>query len=303
MALATTSNADLHAAVRRALSDMANDRRSEANVHGFAGELVAARSGSSPGSGAAMPREGAADERYQLLRERIATLEDVLVKSEADRSAVYAQYAAVVEQLEAERAENTAMLHGMHEATHTQPVDTAEVEALRTEVRALRDDLVASQDQCNMAVARAGELEHTVKSLKKEKKKLLAQTDGVNLADLHFSNERLSAQLAQLQSAQAQREEQSARNAKLGDVEAALAAITDELTAAERRLAVVQANHEQERQRLHNALDKQFQEFSIERAECDTVVGIMGAKIEALTNEVASLKAQLAVQPARKRPA
>ena len=152
------------------------------------------------------------------------------------------------------------------------------------------------------ALARAAETERTVKQLKKEKKRILAETDGVSLADLHYSNERLSAQLTQLQrQQQAQEGESKAADAnRIAELDMAVRTLTNELTAVEHRVASTNSAHDDERRRLQAKLDSQFRDFSVERAECDAVVQAMGAKLEALNfrldgmqNENSQLKQQL----------
>uniref|UniRef100_A0A7S1W2C7 Uncharacterized protein n=1 Tax=Neobodo designis TaxID=312471 RepID=A0A7S1W2C7_NEODS len=290
------NSADLRGMIRQVLSEEANKRRADANRIGFApaeaqGSSRYASSGSNPhraDSGAGSP-----DDRFRALRDRVATLEDVLIKSEADRAAVYERCDQATQSLRAAHEERAALIHSLHEAGASS-ANAVELEAAQREVMALRDHVERLEYEKTAATTRAEEAERNVKQLKKEKKRILAETDGVSLADLHYSNERLSAQLTQLQRQQQAHEgqERAADANRIAELDMAVRTLTNELTAVEQRVATSRAAHDDERRRLQEQLDRQFRDFSVERAECDAVVQAMGSKLEALNFRVDHLQSE-----------
>lgn len=263
-------------------------------LHGAIAAATAASSGwghSTPsrlvagagGSGA--PAAGDEAGKLQHLRERVAILEDALAKSEADRAAIYARCEQVERALAAANDEKLALLHEYHDASHGSVND---VTAMLQQARADNERLRVSLEEVPRLKEANRELEREAKKLRKLKERALDErAEGVTLSDLHFSNERLSAQLAKLQSPP---QAPVFDEGKYRECESAIMAIANDVAQFETRVAHIQQVHALERQQLQDALDRQFHEFSIERAECDRVVGIMSAKLEALVSENTMLK-------------
>jgi hypothetical protein len=283
------SSADLKDVIRRVLSEEANKRRSDSNrIAHVTGDLQSSIPVQLPNVSAGST--ASPDDRFRALRDRIATLEDVLVKSEADRAAVYDRCEKATKAMQASQEERTALIQSLHEAG-TNSANAIEMEGAQREVLALRDQMMRLQDDKVLLQRRLDESERSVKALKREKKQLLAETDGVSLADLHYSNERLSAQLVQLQRQQQQQDmgTKAAESARIVELDYAVKSLTQELETVERRVATMTAGHDEERRRLQDQLDRQFREFSVERAECDSVVSALATKVEALQFRVEAL--------------
>ena len=304
----TGSSERLRGVIRHVLSEEANRHRAGAvasagpPAHSASEQPMPSATRSGAHSGAAAGMAPAMDERARMLHDRVAVLEDVLIKSEADRAAVYERCDAATRALAAAHEERTALIHSLHEAG-AQHANAMELEAAQREVIALRDHVDRLCAERDVAARRAEEAEATAKQLKKEKRRMLAETDGVSLADLHYSNERLSAQLTQLQREKQQQDgaARSADAARVLELDMAVRTLTNELAAVEQRVSQAQSAQDEERRRLQDQLDRQFRDFSVERAECDAVVSAMGSKMEAMSfrvdallSENASLKSQLA---------
>lgn len=309
------SATDMRAAIRQVLAEETNKRRAEANrlnIPGVVDPVSGYTAGSSGSTGnPAAGMNASPDDRFRALRDRIATLEDVLVKSEADRQAVYERCEAATSALNSLNEEREGLIRALHQATST-GANAVELEAAQREVVSLRQQLSATQERLEDTTRRAEEAEKQAKQLKKEKKRILAETDGVSLADLHYSNERLSAQLIELQRQQQRQDtDVKARDAnRIAELDLAVRTLTTELGVVEQRVVATRDAHESEKRRLQDELDRQYRDFAVERAECDAVVHAMGAKMEtmrlridALTNENATLKQQLAASqpPERER--
>jgi chromosome segregation ATPase len=240
---------------------------------------------------ASIPLAGRPPDEVIILRERVAILEDALSKSEADRSAVYAKYQAAVKALDSANAEKSALMHEYHDTTTGMESALAhrqEVESLKTQMRAMGDQYEAHIAQLQVAYQ---EKDAQLKKMKKSVKSREDKVDGVSLADLHYSNERLSAQLAKLQTSTAQ---PSVDESKVAACEAAVNSLNAELGALEARLKQQVATHAAETQQLQERLEVTRREYDLERAECDRVVAIMSAKLEALVSENNFLRTQVA---------
>ena len=233
---------------------------------------------------------GRPHDEVQMLKERIGTLEDALAKSEADRSAVYAKHEAAVRALNAANEEKTAILHEYHDNTmgiEAMHQHRNEIEALKAQMRTMGEQY---EQQMQLLVMKLQEKDQHIKKLKKATKSREDKVDGVSLADLHYSNERLSAQLAKLQTpAPAVYDEH-----KVAACESAVSTLTTELAALESRMKQQMAQHSAERQNLMERMEANRRDFDIERAECDRVVGMMSAKLEALISENNFLRSQVA---------
>jgi predicted nucleic acid-binding Zn-ribbon protein len=234
-------------------------------------------------------------ERIQLLRDRIVTLEDVLAKSEADRAAVYMKYEQVNRALSAANEEKLALMHEFHDANHGPVAEaTMLLTAARDENDRMRHQLTLLSEKYDTEVpalrAKIREQENEIKKLKKYAKQHHDDRyESVTLADLHYSNERLSAQLAKLQVSPAPIFDES----KFRECEQSIIALSNEVAALEDQMQRMRTQHSEEKKELLDSLEKQQREFAVERAECDRVIGIMSAKLEGLVSENNLLKMQL----------
>jgi hypothetical protein len=238
----------------------------------------------------------AISERMQLLRDRITVLEDVLAKSETDRAAVYSKFEQVSHALRTANEEKLALMHEFHDSSHGPVAElTMLLNTAREENDRLRQQLTVISDRYDTEVPtlrnKIREMDGEIRKLRKLSKSAKEERyESVTIADLHYSNERLSAQLSKVQAPaviSAQDE------AKMRECEQAIQALTSETAALEQKMVSMRRAHEGEVTELRQALERQYNEFSIERAECDKVVGIMGAKLEALIGENQFLKNQI----------
>ena len=246
------------------------------------------------------------DTQLQILRDRIVTLEDTLSKSEADRAAVYLKLDQMQKAFNTAQEEKTSLLHEMH---HSKQASAGEwhsmVTAARDETDKLRRQLAHITEKYDADIRplrdKIQEQDQEIKKLKKAVKAastaandaLVTERDTkmncVTLADLHYSNERLSAQLAKVQ---APPQSPIFDEEKFKECERSIIALTNELSQLEQKMHQMHGEHEKEKVELQTALDRQYRDFSVERAECDRVVGIMAAKLESLISENNLLKVQ-----------
>ena len=264
------------------------------------GDGMPSSGGPAPASARSPQRVGgipssAPEERIAMMTERITMLEDVLAKSEADRAAVYAKHTAAIEALNAANEEKMSMLHELHDGGRKDAAEFSELlQQSRNENAQLREQIKSMEGSHKEQVAsyqkQIEDLEDAIQKLKRRRQaKEQEKLNGVSLADLHYSNERLSAQLAKLQSPAPAKEDE----ARIRSLEAEITSLQHEVELLESRMREMQLVHTQERNRLQETLDRQFHEFSVERMECDRVVGIMSAKLETVLQENNILRTQL----------
>lgn len=235
--------------------------------------------------------QGEVSERLHVLKQRVSVLEDAFAKSELDRNMVYEENQKLKQETQRMMEDRASLLHALHDMDEQrqsmQPaLDAADRKAMSDRIDALEQDKQASG-------VRIDELETTIKRLNRERARILRESDGVSVADLHYSNERLSAQLTKLH--QLQSRVTSADDNKVASCESAIFAMSSDVQALEQRLTLMQQQHFAEKQALQHQLDKQFQEFSVERVECEKLVGILGAKLEASLSEGVLLRNQNAL--------
>lgn len=236
-------------------------------------------------------------DRLTLLKERVVTLEDTLAKSEADRAAAYAKLDQAERALSAAHEEKLALMHEYHDSNHGPVAEaTMLLTAAQEDNHRLRHQLTLLSEKYDEDVPgmrqKLREQDAELKKLKKALKtaKDAGQHDAVTLADLHFSNERLSAQLARLQLPN----QAPVFDAKtFQELEDAVLSLTNELSAMDASTKKMKRRHDQETKRLQLELEKTQQELAVERRECDKVVQAMMAKLEALMEEVTILRAHV----------
>jgi hypothetical protein len=232
----------------------------------------------------------------QQMRARISFLEDALEKSEADRAAVYELCQRLRAEVGTARDEQAYALHERREAAASPDRAAAnELLRLRNDALLLQEQLDGDGNHREAQAIRIAELEGMVKALRKAVGK--KEQEDVSLAELHYSNERLSSQLSALQKQQAR----DGDAPKLAECEAALAALTDAVGEMEAKMAALRAAHAAEVGALRGNLDAQFGEMSVERAECDRIVSRLGDRVQGLMNENEALRAK-ATAAARPRP-
>ena len=237
-------------------------------------------------------------DRLTLLKERVVTLEDTLAKSEADRAAAYAKLDQAERALSAAHEEKLALMHEYHDSNHGPVAEaTMLLTAAQEDNHRLRHQLTLLSEKYDDDVPgmrqKIREQDAELKKLKKALKtaKDAGQHDAVTLADLHFSNERLSAQLARLQLPSQAPPVFDAKTFQ--ELEDAVLSLTNELAAMDAATQKMKRRHEHETKRLASEVDKAQQELAIERRECDKVVQAMMAKLETLMEEVTVLRAHV----------
>ena len=275
------------------MAELARTKQARANGQQSSIDLIPFQSSASGDKDIASAAVG---ERMQLLRDRITVLEDVLAKSETDRAAVYNKFEQVSRALVSANEEKLALMHEFHDSSHGPVAElTMLLNTAREENDRLRQQLTVISDKYDTEVPtlrnKIREMDAEIRKLRKLAKSSKEERyESVTLADLHYSNERLSAQLSKVQAPaviSAQDE------AKMRECEQAIQALTNETASLEQKMLTMRKAHEAEANELRQALERQYNEFSIERAECDKVVGIMGAKLESVMNENQFLKNQL----------
>lgn len=243
----------------------------------------------------AMTSEVAAMDRVQLLKERIATLEDALAKSETDRATTYMKLDNASRELQNAREDKLAMMHEYHDSNHGPVADAvAMLTAAQEDNHRLRHQLTLISERYDdevpqlRSVVREQQLE--IKRLKKASKSSSSaiangKSEAVTIADLHYSNERLSAQLAKLQAQAAVTARGVVDEGKFRELEEAVLSLTNETSALETKMTRMKMQHEAEKRELHRALEVTQREFEAERAECDKVVEMMAGKIKSLIEQ------------------
>lgn len=244
----------------------------------------------------AMTSESAAMDRVQLLKDRIATLEDALAKSETDRATTYMKLDNAARELQHAREEKLAMMHEYHDSNHGPVADAvAMLTAAQEDNHRLRHQLTLISERYDdevpqlRSVVREQQLE--IKRLKKSSSKSASasntngRADAVTIADLHYSNERLSAQLAKLQAQAAISARGVVDEGKFRELEEAVLSLTNETSALETKMSRMKMQHEAEKRELHRALEVTQREFEAERTECDKVVDMMAGKIKSLLEQ------------------
>jgi hypothetical protein len=233
-------------------------------------------------------------DRVQLLKERIATLEDALAKSETDRATTYMKLDNASRELQSAREDRLAMMHEYHDSNHGPVADAvAMLTAAQEDNHRLRHQLTLISERYDdevpqlRSVVREQQLE--IKRLKKTSKSKSAANGkseaAVTIADLHYSNERLSAQLSKLQAQAAVTARGVVDEGKFRELEEAVLSLTNETSALETKMARMKMQHDAEKRELHRALEVTQREFEAERAECDKVVDMMAGKIKALMEQ------------------
>lgn len=236
-----------------------------------------------------------------VLKERIALLEDVLAKSEADRASMYSKYEQLSRQLSSLNEEKLALIHEFHDTNHGPLAEMSNLlNSAREENTKLRTQLLQATERYEGDVPR---MKQRIRELEVENKKMRRQVahrarddivDGVTLADLHYSNERLSAQLAKVQGPPPP---PLFDDAKFRECEHAISVLSAEVGNLEGKISRINAAHAKEKHELQSLIEKQYHDFGMERAECDRVVGIMTAKIESLLSENNLMRAQRGYAP------
>jgi hypothetical protein len=290
------SSEDMHQAIK---AEMHNVLSEIAQAQGHRSTI-----GASPLD--ALTSEAAATDRLRLLKERIAMLEDTLAKSEMDRATTYMKLEKASHELQIAREEKLAMMHEYHDANHGPVADAvAMLTAAQEDNHRLRHQLTLISERYDdevpqlRSVIREQQLE--IKRIKKSAKSLTSsnsanqqqngRSDAVTIADLHYSNERLSAQLAKLQAAAAASSRGVVDESKFRELEEAVLTLTNETSTLEAKMSRMKLQHEAEKKELHSALEVTQREFEAERAECDKVVDIMANKIKSLMEQNQALQA------------
>lgn len=251
------------------------------------------------------------DAQLNILRDRITTLEDALAKSEADRVASASRVETLQQSVRTLRDEKNVMAQ---EYKESRQVALQELQVMLTAARdesdRLRSQLTTASTRGEAEVIPLRErLKEQAAEIKKLKKILRsAATSGsesyrdpaaITIADLHYSNERLSAQLAKVQAPPL------FDDTKFRECERAISSLTNELSNVEARMSQMREDHALEKRRLQQTIDALTNDFGMERAECDKIVETMATKLEALLTENNALKGQIqrlsASTPVRRR--
>ena len=161
-----------------------------------------------------------------------------------------------------------------------------ENEWLRRKIRTLSEKYEQQLDDKELQLQKQ---QHEIRKLQKRIQKECPSVCGIGLADLHHSNERLSAQLSRLEVSAAAHE----NAAKVKECEDALESLLNELATVENKLRSQTVQWEGETQQLKQQLVSQQAEFNVERLECDRVVHAMSAKLEELGRENSVLRQQI----------
>jgi chromosome segregation ATPase len=282
MSLSQMSSDDMHQTIKAEMYNVLNEI---AQAQGHRSAI-----GASPLD--AMTSETAAMDRVQLLKERIATLEDALAKSETDRATTYMKLDNASRELQSAREDRLAMMHEYHDSNHGPVADAvAMLTAAQEDNHRLRHQLTLISERYDdevpqlRSVVREQQLE--IKRLKKTSKSstVNGKSEAVTIADLHYSNERLSAQLSKLQAQAAVTARGVVDEGKFRELEEAVLSLTNETSALETKMTRMKMQHDAEKRELHRALEVTQREFEAERAECDKVVDMMAGKIKALMEQ------------------
>lgn len=293
MSVSHLSSEEMHQAIR---AEMHNVLSEIANAQGHRNAI-----GASPLD--AMSSEHAALDRVQLLKDRIVTLEDALAKSETDRAATYLKLDRVSRDLQMAREEKLAMMHEYHDAHHGPVADAVNMlTAAQEDNHRLRHQLTLISERYDDEVpqlrATIREQQLDIKRLKKSAKTSTGggganqhlnhsglRNEAVSIADLHYSNERLSAQLAKLQAQSSASSRGLVEESKFRELEDAVSSLTNEMSSLEAKMARSKLQHEAEKRELQRLLETTQREFEAERGECDKVVNIMAGKISSLMDQ------------------
>jgi len=227
-------------------------------------------------------------DRLKLLRDRVAVLEDALAKSETDRAATYLKGDQLQRELQSMQEEKLALMHEYHDASHGPVAEaTMMLHAAQEDNQRLRHQLTILSEKYDEEVPK---LRSVVREQELELKRLrkLAKSgrderqDAAAIAELQYTNERISAQLAKLQ---APPPPPVFDEVKFKELEQSVLSLTSELTSLEAKMARTKSLHEAEKRELRLTLETQQREFVVEREECDRVVHMMASKLEALLDE------------------